>query len=331
MSTRGKAIIALLVCSAVWGTSFSTIKICGEVLQSGAVPGTNPAFGPLLVTALRFTVALPLLLIFWKASRDCLPRRGDAAPLLRVAVPMACGFLIQAAGLSWTTATISAFITNLTVCITPGLEWTILGKRISWRLFAAVGLATIGVALMTAFKPESASASGAASAPASFGIGEFMTLACALAFSFQILWTGESADKVGPGRLTVWTFAGVAVVGWVAVLIFWPSQVPGALWAAVTSREFLTWFPVMVFLATMGAMVLMNSFQRHLQPTEAAVVYTTEPVFAAVFAWVLRGSQEALGLFGLFGAGLTLVADLLASVRTKKELAASGGQSENKK
>jgi len=315
---RGTAVLALVACSAAWGTSFSTIKICGQILNGGAGAGTSEAFGPLLVTALRFTVAVPLLLIFWKAARELLPRRGDLAPLLRVAVPMSAGFLIQAAGLAWTTATISAFLTNLTVCITPALEWMIQGKRTTWRLAMAVALATGGVALMTIFKPESASAAADAprsAAGAGFGIGEVLTIICAVAFSFQVLWTGESSEHLGSGRLTMGTFIVVALVSWTILLVAWPAQVPRALWAAALSWKFWGCFAVIVLLATIGAMVLMNVFQRSLRPSEAAVIYTTEPVFAGVFAWLLRGKDEALGLFGLLGGALLIAADLLAAVR----------------
>jgi len=45
------------------------------------------------------------------------------------------------------------------------------------------------------------------------------------------------------------------------------------------------------------------------------VIYTTEPVFAAIFAWALLGASESLGTWGLAGAGLMLVADLLAAVK----------------
>ncbi len=311
---RRTAVLALLACSVFWGSSFSTIKICGDILNSGAAVGTNPAFGPLLVTALRFTVSLPLLLLFWKGARDCLPRRGDMGPLLRVSLPMSVAFMVQAAGLSWTTATLSAFLTNLTVFVTPGLERVLLGRRITRRLLAAVGLAVAGTMLMTLCRPAAAGSS-----VAGFGIGEILTLICAVAFAFQILWTGESAERLGPGRLTVGSFALLAAASWVAVLAAWPAQVPGALLAAVVDRRFLVWFAVMTVLATALAMVLMNVFQRRVRPTEAAVVYTTEPVIAGVFAWVLRGPKEALGLYGLIGAALMIVADLLAAIRTKKE------------
>ncbi len=67
--------------------------------------------------------------------------------------------------------------------------------------------------------------------------------------------------------------------------------------------------------ATIGAMALMNTFQRYLRPTEAGIIYTTEPVFAAFFAWLVLGQSEALNEWGFLGAALMLVADVLAAVQ----------------
>ena len=65
-------------------------------------------------------------------------------------------------------------------------------------------------------------------------------------------------------------------------------------------------------------MVLMNIFQRYLRPTEAAVVYTSEPVFAAIFAVLFIGMTELPGLLGLLGAALMLGANLLVALKPRK-------------
>lgn len=316
MSSRGgraAAVWALLGSSLLWGTSFINIKICGQALQSGAAEGTSLAFGPMLLTAVRFTVAVPLLLLLWPDARRFFADLRERGLLLRVSVCMAAGFLIQAAGLAFTTATISAFITSVGVCLVPFLEWFFHRQKPSWRLALAVALATGAVGLMTLGKsPEGGGAWG-------FGLGEVLTLICVVAFSFQVLWTGEATERMGAAQLTVGTFAFTALTSWVCVLAVWPREVPGALAAAAVSWQFWALFAVMVGGATIGAMVLMNVFQRHVRPTEAAVIYTTEPVFAGIFAWALRPKQESLGWLGFVGAGLMLAADLLAAVRAKPE------------
>ncbi|HOX08745.1 MAG TPA: DMT family transporter [Planctomycetota bacterium] len=305
--------MALLGSSLLWGTSFINIKLCGQALQSGAAEGTGAAFGPMLLTALRFTVAVPLLLVCWPETRRSFAGLRERALLLRIAVCMAAGFLIQAAGLAYTTATISAFITSVGVCLVPFLEWSFHRRKPSWRLALAVLLATGAVGMMTLGKAPAGPRAWA------FGAGEVLTLICVVAFSFQVLWTGEATERMGAAQLTVGTFAFTGLASWLCVLAVWPREVPGALAAAAASWTFWALFAVIVLGATIGAMVLMNVFQRHVRPTEAAVIYTTEPVFAGVFAWTLRPKEEALGPAGFIGAGLMLVADLLAAVRGSPE------------
>ncbi len=223
---------------------------------------------------------------------------------------MCAGFVIQAAGLGYTTATVSAFLTSLVVLGTPLLEWLVLKRRTTWRLATAVALATVAVALLTLARPGAGKLA--------FGAGEALTLLCVLAYSFQVLWTGDAADRLGPGVLTFGSFAIVAAVSWLVLLVAWPTRIVPAIAAAAVDPTFLWLFALLVLGATVGAMGLMNAFQRYLRPTEAAVIYTTEPVFAAMFAWMLRGADEALGRWGLIGAGLMLVADLLAAFRLKE-------------
>ncbi len=305
---RATAVGALVLATLFWGSSFVMVKRCGEVLHDAA-RGTSAPFGPLVLTAVRFTIALPILLLVWPEARRWRPRRRDLRPLLLVALTMAAGFLTQAAGLAWTTATLSGFLTSLTVCFTPAGEWVFHGRRVGWRLFASVALALGGVALMTLTRGGNYS----------FGWGEGLTLLCAAAFGLQVLWTNDAAERVGPAGLTVGSFAIVAVIAWITVLAAWGTRVPAAIAGAALSGEFWWMFAVVLFFSTMGAMFLMNSFQQYIRPTEAAVIYTTEPVFAGLFAYLYRGPAEWLGVWGLAGAAVVIVADLLAGLKFGEE------------
>lgn len=302
---HGLAVLALVGACALWGTSFSAVKICGEIIVGSSLPGTSAAFGPLLLTALRFTFAAPLLFLFWRENREWRPGRSDVRPLLLVAVPMAAGFLLQSAGLAYTTATISGFITGLCVCVTPAFEWMLLGKRPTWRLLVGAVLAITGVALMTLTR----------GGPVKFGWGEILTLVCTIAFTLQIVYTGRSSEKLGTARLTFGSFAILAVCGWVAALVMAPGSVVQAMSGLAVSWQFWIFFAVILFGATIGAQLLMNGFQRYVRPSEASIVYTTEPLFAAAFALILIGTDEFPRGWGLLGAGLMIAANVLVALQ----------------
>lgn len=68
----------------------------------------------------------------------------------------------------------------------------------------------------------------------------------------------------------------------------------------------------MAVVAGAGALVVQTWAQAHLTATRAAIVMTTEPVFAAVFAVLFGG--ESLGPRVLLGGALVLTAMYLAEL-----------------
>lgn len=307
--THHYAVAMLMVACALWGTSFPSVKFCGRVLMQSAPGDVSAAFGPLLLTALRFTLALPLVLIVWPQNLKWRPKRSEMAPLLAAALPMALGFLAQATGLAYTTATISGFITGMCVCITPVLEGLLLGKHPTRLVVAGAGLATLGVALMTLTQ----------GGPVRFGWGEGFTLLGTFAFALQIVCTGRSSEELGAARLTFGSFVVVAVCAWVSALAVAPGSVVPAVAGAIRSDRFGAYFLLLLLGATIGASIMMNTFQRFMRPSEAAIVYTTEPLFASVFAIMLIGSREILNGWGVLGAALMVSANLLVAERPFKE------------
>ncbi len=313
------AILALVAACVLWATSFASVKICGRILSIGAGLERDAPFGCLLLTAVRFSAALPLVMIFWKPARRFLPRRGEYGALLRVAVPMAIGFLVQAAGLASVPATLSGFVTGLCVCFTPAFEWILLGRRPTWRLSLGVALALGGAALMTLTGEGE-----------EWGLswGVVLTFLCVLAYTVQIVYTGLSSERLGPARLTTGSFAITALCGWAVALVMSPASIPGALRAAAIGEEcgrFWLYFSILVVCATIGAMIIMNVFQRYVRPSEAAVVYTSVPVFTGVFAVAVLGWGEFPGSWGLAGAGLMLAANLLVALKKRRRSGAAPG------
>lgn len=308
------AVVMLVLTCALWGTSFAIVKICGEIIMGFAAPGTSKAFGPVLLSALRFTFGIPLLLLLWRESRTWRPARSDWLPLLQVAIPSTVGFLIQAAGLAFTTATISGFITGLCVCVTPGVEWMLLGKRPTWRLLGGVLLAIVGVAMLTLTR----------GGPITFGWGEALTLLCTFAFTLQIVYTGRSSEKLGAARLTLGTFVMIMVCAWLAVIVLGAGSIVPVLAGLAVNSRFWMYFALLLFGSTIGAGMLMNTFQRYIRPSEAAIVYTTEPLFAGAFALVFIGMQELPGGWGLAGAALMIAANLLVVAKAEETETARG-------
>jgi drug/metabolite transporter (DMT)-like permease len=87
---------------------------------------------------------------------------------------------------------------------------------------------------------------------------------------------------------------------------------------------------LLVFFCTLLAFNLMNHCQPAITSTEAGIVYTTEPLFTAVFALFLPAqlsglahidyANEQFSLAVVSGGGLILLANLLLQIRSRQAI-----------
>jgi drug/metabolite transporter (DMT)-like permease len=186
---------------------------------------------------------------------------------------------------------VSGFITGMFVVLTPLGAALLLRKPPGAAAWAAVGIATLGLGLLSLHG-------------FSVGAGELLTLGCAVAFALHIVGLGQwasSYDAYGLAVVQLLTTSAmcavVAVPGGLAVPPTW------SVWGALA---------LTALAATALAFVVQTWAQAHLAPTRTAVVMTMEPVFSGLFAVLLAG--EVLGLRTLLGAALVLIAMVLTEV-----------------
>ena len=109
---RPAAILALIVASACWGLSFPIMHAL-SVAQSNLLPGVSSWFISSWCLTLRFLIAA-LLVGTWYLWRGQLRgwTRLEIAQAVGLGIFTACGMLLQMDGLSYTSASSSAFITQ---------------------------------------------------------------------------------------------------------------------------------------------------------------------------------------------------------------------------
>jgi drug/metabolite transporter (DMT)-like permease len=83
----------------------------------------------------------------------------------------------------------------------------------------------------------------------------------------------------------------------------------------------LSCFTALTVLSTLGAFLLMNRFQPRVTPSEAGVIYATEPAFTSVFALFVPAflatfmgiayENEVLDARLLVGGGLVVAANVV--------------------
>ncbi len=280
---RALAEFLLATVSVFWGGTFPVVK--AAVAQ---VP-------VLCFLWLRFALSAGLL--FWLAWPAI--HRLDRRTLRRGVVLGTClflAYLFQTLGLQHTTAANAGFLTGLNVVWVPFLASRLLGKPPSAGSRAGAALAVAGLWLLTG-----------GGAPWRMGAGDLLVVLCSVFVALHI---------VGLDALTEGSDARVLALVQVAVMAAWSLLGSAAFepltWPRAWSGELVAALVLTAVFATVYAFWVMTAFQRWTTPTRAALIYTLEPVFAAVFSVWLAG--ERLSASAWTGGALIVAGMVLAEV-----------------
>jgi drug/metabolite transporter (DMT)-like permease len=267
-------VLLLVLVTVIWGSTFAVIK---ETIQTVPVP---------ILLAVRFSFAA--LFLLWVK-----PERKTLIPGLILGLLSFAGYATQTIGMLTTSASKAAFITGLSVILTPivGAIW--LRQRIPGRVWLAALLAIIGLGLMTLNPTEGVV------------IGDLWVLGTALAYALYIVYLGEIAVHHKPIVLTSLQIIVVAALSW-----GW--AVPHLSVLKELSLSALSALLYLALFATALVLWLQALAQRVVPAYAAALIFALEPVFAAIFAYFMLG--ETLSLQGWLGGALVVVAMILGGL-----------------
>jgi drug/metabolite transporter (DMT)-like permease len=285
VETAAVADLALLVLTLLWGTTFTLVK---DVLAVAP---------PAVFLAARFGVATLLLGAVWAVRRDRpSPRLWRDGVLLGLA--MLTGFALQTLGLRLTTPARSGFITGLSVLIVPFLARFAFGRQVRAAAWLGVALAVTGLAVLT--RPFSDAVGQAIRA------GDLLTLGCAVAFAGQIILTSEWSAR-HPLVPFVSLQVGTTLAGALLAIPLEGARLdPGAL------PQFAGVVAFTGIAMTALAFFVMNWGQRHTTAVRAALIFSLEPVAAALFSYFYGG--EPLGLAEVLGGTLVVLGVIAGEV-----------------
>jgi drug/metabolite transporter (DMT)-like permease len=274
----------LLLAAAIWGLAF--------VFQKSAMAH----IGPLTMVAGRTTVAvIALAPLAWWALRHEPP--GTWRTSLSIGgqggVCFFLGAALQQMGLVTTSVTNTGFITGLYVILTPVLLWGVRGERPGVFVMIAALVSFIGTWLL---------GGGSLS---SFTRGDVLVAIGAIFWAAHVIVTADAA-KAGPAAVfTLIQFVAVALLGWTGALLFETITVD-ALWRGAGELAYVG------LLSSAVTFLLLTVALKHTTAPEAAIIISTETVFAALAAFLLSG--EWLSPIGLVGAALMLTATALVQL-----------------
>jgi drug/metabolite transporter (DMT)-like permease len=284
LSNSTLAHILLLAVVIVWGSTFVLVK---DALQDAS---------PLLFNLLRMTLAFVALVILNRRQLRHITRRSLISGLV-VGLFLAVGYQFQTAGLALTTAAKSGFITGLVVVFVP--IFTIVPALRSpntpaprWTTAIGVLLAFSGLLLLT-----TPAGTSWRTLFTSIGLGDMLTLACAIAFAAHIIALSRASSQVPTGQLAT------LQIGAAAAFMAITLPLGGRLHLTITPRLLIA-LAITSLLATAVAFTVQSWAQQHIPATHTAILLTLEPVFAGLTSFLVL--HERLGLRSLCGAALIL-------------------------
>ena len=189
-------------------------------------------------------------------------------------------YAFQTIALLYTSASNTGFLTGLNVVMVPVLSSLMLRHRIPRMIKLAVGLSLAGLFLLCG------------NGGFAFNSGDILAATCAVCVSLHLIFTGEYA------RTSDYYWLTATQLGVVAVL--------STTFAVARGKQVFIWHPHLLWpllicavIATVFAFLVQTSMQRFISHSNTALIFCTEPVFAAAYAWF--AINERLGLYGLAG------------------------------
>ena len=295
-----RALIALLVVTIIWGWSFLWIKMSLTAAESvlGRPGGASVVS---LYVVVRFGIAAAVLSL-WPRARSGLDRQAWRAGAILGAL-LFIGFLLQMIGLERVSAPVSAFLTSLYVVFSALITAVLHRARPHLALVVGVLLATFGAGFING-PPH-----------LTYGLGEWLTVACAFIFAIHILATDRLTKKSAPLAVTLAMFVATAGMALVSLGVFLnDSAAPSIaeLGALLRARDFVVPLLLSTFLGTVIALTLINLYQKAMDPVRAAILYALEPIWTTLFAAVLGYGLPDFWLW--VGGGALLAGNIIAEL-----------------
>jgi drug/metabolite transporter (DMT)-like permease len=270
-------LLALIAVTAIWGVTFVQVKDAVDVY---------PLFAFL---AVRYAIATGVLAVAGGRRVLTLGRSGLAAGGV-LGLLLGLGIGLQTAGLERTTVSSTGFITGLYVVLTPLFGLLLFRTRVGFEVWAGVGLAVVGLALLSGVDVGSPG-------------GDLLVLASAAAQALQIVMVERVASRYDAIALTLvemgTCFAGFLVIA----LALGHLEVPHGrtVWGALIVTG--------VFASALAYLIQVWA-QRRISAARIAIVFSLETVFAGIFGYWL--ADDRLGWLGWGGCAVILAGIVLA-------------------
>lgn len=280
LSLQGKANILMVIVTMFWGLSYTFMVMGLESLEAFNV------------------VALRCLTAFIIAGLIFLPKmlRVNIKTILYASIQ---GFLLftifalSLLGLKTTSAGNAGFILSLTVVLVPIIT-SFIEKRLPSRAVSFAIVATmIGITVLT-MKDS-----------LSFQTGDLLVAVAAVCYSIYLILNSRFTKNVESISYGVYQLGIAGLFGAVFTMTFETPMLPStsSSWIAILGLG---------IICTAFCFVAQAVVQQYTSPTHTGLIFSLEPIFAAIFAMIFLG--EGLTVQLVIGGAFILIGNFVAQL-----------------
>lgn len=277
---KKKSILAdmsLLLVAIMWGGGFIAVK--------GALDSITPFY----MMAMRFSISVIIMLIIFRKKAKLITKHELKVGTI-VGLLLFLGFAAQTIGMKYTTAGKNAFLTGTNVVIVPFLYWAISKRKPDSYSLISAFLCFIGIGMLTL------------DGGIHIGLGDSLTLLCAVFFAGHIVSVGFFTEKVDAISLVIIQLGAAAVFSIIAALIYEPKP-------QLLNSDAMFAIGYLAIFSTMIAFIIQNVAQKYTTSTHAAIILCLESVFGSILSVVVLNeiftSKMIIGCLTIFIAIIT--------------------------
>jgi drug/metabolite transporter (DMT)-like permease len=212
-------------------------------------------------------------------------------------------YTLATEAVKYTNLTNIGFLIALNVIITPTLEYILTKTKPSRKLFVVLMICFTGIVFMTLKEDFSINRETM--------FGDFLCILCAFSCSIQIIMVDRAVKKENVKALHLGIFQ-MGFTGLFFTILAFSFESPAlpvakSVWVSVI---FLS------LVCTGIAFIAQSVAQQYTTASHAGIMFSFEPVFAAIAAYLLAG--EVLSTRGYMGAGLMFISIIIMETNLEK-------------
>jgi drug/metabolite transporter (DMT)-like permease len=265
----------LLLVALVWGSTFFIIK--------DTVSSVNEYF---IVFGRTFIAAVVMIIVLFVKNRKAFFHREAIIKGGILGILLALTYISQTIGLKYTSAGHSAFITGAAVVVVPLILFLFFKHRLNKIDVFSVGVVFIGLFLLTY------------NSDLKINIGDIITLITMVSFALNLVLAGRYVKNSEVLAIVTYQFITASIISGIAYLLSDTAPL-------ILSEKSVWAILYLGFLGTLFCYFITVWIQKYVNTLKLAVVFSFEPIFAAILAYIMI--SEVLSLKEIIGAFIIIL------------------------